>query len=77
MLNRPHHGGGLEAPARRRAGALSAPRVISLAARRARRQGPVLHWGQRHFRVVNPRLQPLGRWVARAGWLDWFYEPGP
>ncbi|MDA8200703.1 MAG: hypothetical protein M0Z54_14985 [Thermaerobacter sp.] len=52
--------------------------VIVLDTVRQRRHAPIVPLGRTRFRVVSPRLQPLARWVIRAGWrdwADWFYEP--
>ncbi len=72
MVTLPPH----RAAPRRDAGRVR-PTVIALADVRRRRCAPVLQVGFHRFRVVNPRLQHVARWVARAGWqdwIDWLYE---
>lgn len=50
------------------------PTVISLVASRRRRSAPTIQLGRHTYRVVNPRLWTLARWVARSGWRAWIYE---
>lgn len=78
MLTSPAHPTASRLAAPRRPVAPSRPPVIALADVRRRRRAPIVRLGIRHFRVVNPRLQYVASWVARAGWedwVDWFYEP--
>jgi hypothetical protein len=48
--------------------------VLSLEARRRRRGAPTIHLGRHTYRVLNPRLWTLARWIAQGGWRAWIYE---